>query len=90
MPKQCKKVLLYCVTIKLYNRDVTDRLTHEEAHYLCTESDDVQLVEGNVEERHKAVEALEEDTLHYQRRVPLVHRPRHMVRVTGKNPHNLS
>lgn len=50
-------------------------LTHEEASNLGPEGDNIQLVEGNVEERHEAVEALKENSFHHQRGVPALHRP---------------
>ena len=50
-------------------------LTHEKTDDLRPEGDHVQLVEGNVEEGHEAVEALEEHSLHHKSRVPLPHGP---------------
>ena len=50
-------------------------LTCEEANNLCPECDHIQLVEGNVKQRHETIKALKEDTLHHQRGVPLVYCP---------------
>lgn len=50
-------------------------LTHKQTDDLGPKCDDVQLVEGDVEERHETVKALKEDTFHHQRWVPLVHCP---------------
>lgn len=50
-------------------------LTHEEAGNFCSECDHIQLVEGDVEERHETVKAFEEHSFYNQWGFPPMHRP---------------
>ena len=62
--------------VKLINlAPCTQILTHEQADDFSPECDHIQLVEGDVEERHEAVKALEKDTLDDQRGMLLPQSP---------------
>ena len=59
----------------MYHPPTHTRLTHEETGNLSPQCDHIQLVERNVEEWHKAVKALKEYSLDYERGVPPMHCP---------------
>ena len=60
------------------NLCITQQLTHEEADNLSSQSDDVKLVKGNVEQWHETVKALKKHPLDHQRGVPSVYSPEHI------------